>query len=96
MILSVDLVVTDGLHGAARLRLFNIPHHVLQSACGSGEMPVGNEATSILVPELEQEVDILNSTVQIQEGELVYDYAWYPHMTSSNPQTCCIASTCRV
>ncbi|KFB40705.1 AGAP001885-PA-like protein [Anopheles sinensis] len=34
-------------------------------------------------------VDILSSAVHVPEGGLVYDYAWYPGMNSTRPETCC-------
>lgn len=34
--------------------------------------------------------------MRIPEGELIYDFVWYPYMSLSNPQTCCVAATCRV
>lgn len=33
-------------------------------------------------------VDILVSAVHVREGGIVYDYCWYPHMTSSNASSC--------
>lgn len=35
------------------------------------------------------------SVLSMVEGELVYDYCWYPCMTSLQPETCCFVSTCR-
>lgn len=32
----------------------------------------------------------------VQEGELVYDYAWYSGMSAADPASCCFATTCRV
>ena len=34
--------------------------------------------------------------VRVLEGETIYDYAWYPFMSSEDPATCCFASTSRV
>ena len=31
--------------------------------------------------------------VVMKEGELVYDFAWFPNMNSSDPSTCCLATT---
>jgi hypothetical protein len=31
-----------------------------------------------------------------QEGELVYDFAWFSRMVASDPLTCCFATTSRV
>lgn len=37
----------------------------------------------------------LSSVLQVREGESIYDYAWYPHMDSAQPETCCFASSSR-
>ncbi|XP_038050304.1 telomerase Cajal body protein 1-like [Patiria miniata] len=37
----------------------------------------------------------MTSVLNIHEGELIYDYAWFPPMRSDQPETCCFASTCR-
>lgn len=34
-------------------------------------------------------------TLKAQEGETIYDYSWYPLMNSSDPATCCFASSSR-
>ncbi|GBG86460.1 hypothetical protein CBR_g41455 [Chara braunii] len=39
--------------------------------------------------------DSFDPTVEVQEGENVYDYQWYPLMTASDPSTCCFVSTTR-
>ena len=33
--------------------------------------------------------------LSMKEGETIYDYTWYPHMRSSEPQSCVFASTAR-
>lgn len=35
------------------------------------------------------------SVLQMQEGETVYDYCWYPFMSSLDPDTCCFLSSSR-
>ncbi|CAN7997576.1 unnamed protein product, partial [Ixodes hexagonus] len=35
----------------------------------------------------------MSSVLQCKESGLIYDYAWYPGMTSADPATCCFAST---
>lgn len=35
----------------------------------------------------------LESAVTMTEGELIYDYQWYPLMNSNNPDLCCLATT---
>eukprot|EP00730_Choanoeca_flexa_P010275 TRINITY_DN1733_c0_g1_i2.p1 TRINITY_DN1733_c0_g1~~TRINITY_DN1733_c0_g1_i2.p1 ORF type:complete len:405 (+),score=61.07 TRINITY_DN1733_c0_g1_i2:54-1268(+) len=35
------------------------------------------------------------TAVSIKEAELIYDYAWYPWMSSDDPDSCLFVSTCR-
>nr|CAG4640890.1 EOG090X06W9 [Eulimnadia texana] len=37
----------------------------------------------------------ISPSLKISEGELIYDYCWYPLMSSWNPETCLLASTAR-
>lgn len=67
-----------------KLRLFNLPSPV---ANGSFKDTPGwnkNECHKYASP-----------AITAQEGELIYDYAWYPQMKSSDPQSCCFAVSCR-
>lgn len=47
----------------------------------------------------EQKWDHFDSTIPIEscldvrEAEIIYDYAWWPHMNSMHPNTCCFVST---
>lgn len=36
------------------------------------------------------------SCMEIKEGEMIYEYVWYPYANSIDPQTFCFLSTCRV
>lgn len=67
-----------------KLRLFNLPSPVatggFRDVAGWNEMEYQQYSPA---------------AVTVQEGELIYDYVWYPAMTSSDPQTCCFAVTCR-
>ena len=38
----------------------------------------------------------LPSVLRVDEGETVYDYAWYPGMLVSQPASCVFACTARV
>ncbi|GIY32614.1 telomerase Cajal body protein 1 [Caerostris extrusa] len=38
------------------------------------------------------EMSELEVALKISEGELIYDYCWYPLMNSSEPNTCCLLS----
>ncbi|KAE8620487.1 hypothetical protein XENTR_v10010274 [Xenopus tropicalis] len=33
--------------------------------------------------------------LRMAEGDTIYDYCWYPNMTSSDPATCFVASSCK-
>ncbi|XP_028405488.1 telomerase Cajal body protein 1-like [Dendronephthya gigantea] len=37
----------------------------------------------------------MSSVLQMKEGETIYDYAWYPKMSSYDPDTCCFISSSR-
>ncbi|XP_075492916.1 uncharacterized protein LOC142530895 [Primulina tabacum] len=41
------------------------------------------------------DADSYAANLVITEGESVYDYCWYPHMTASNPDLCVYATTTR-
>lgn len=43
----------------------------------------------------EFEASFEKATLVYRDGERVHDYAWYPGMHSSSPQTCCFASCSR-
>eukprot|EP00051_Salpingoeca_urceolata_P021358 m.333964 g.333964 ORF g.333964 m.333964 type:complete len:436 (-) comp19782_c0_seq6:29-1336(-) len=64
------------------LRIFNLP----------AELMAGQSQPTQDQPQSETDTD---AAVRIVEGETVYDYAWYPLMNSSDPVTCCVASTSR-
>ena len=36
-----------------------------------------------------------SSSVQVRGHDLIYDFCWYPHMSSAYPETCCMVSTSR-
>ncbi|GFU42113.1 telomerase Cajal body protein 1 [Nephila pilipes] len=39
-----------------------------------------------------QDMPEMEAVVKIPEGDLIYDYCWYPLMNSAEPDTCCLAS----
>lgn len=39
--------------------------------------------------------DRYNPALRIHAGELIYDYAWYPWASATDPETCCFAVTTR-
>ncbi|XP_013421157.1 telomerase Cajal body protein 1 [Lingula anatina] len=69
------------------LRIFNLPQELYgQGSNGGQDSPVTSDGHNC--PEMK-------SALRILEGELVYDYSWYPLMNSMEPATCCFASTSR-
>lgn len=71
-----------------RLRVFDLSADVLEvrGLGNADESSLGGIAAA---------KDSAAPPITIQEGELVYDYAWYGGMTASDPSTCCFATTCR-
>ncbi|GAQ92519.1 hypothetical protein KFL_010380030 [Klebsormidium nitens] len=63
----------------AKLRVFDLPADTLQR------------------PALDSEVedDSVAAALTIWEGEIVYDFAWFPNMHASDPATCCFVATSR-
>ena len=81
---SADIAVRRG--GACSLRVFDLPS---EAYSGSKDVPESSE--------LHQETsDSFAAALQVQEGELVYDYAWYSCMSTADPVSCCFATTSRV
>ncbi|CAL8092290.1 unnamed protein product [Calicophoron daubneyi] len=62
------------------LRLFNLPSALLSSET------IGQGTT---------DVEEMRAVLTMREIELVYNCVWYPAMNSSDPATCCFASTAR-
>mmetsp|Transcript_4588 Transcript_4588/g.13196 ORF Transcript_4588/g.13196 Transcript_4588/m.13196 type:complete len:424 (-) Transcript_4588:321-1592(-) len=71
-----------------RLRIFDLPADVLVSR------GLGN-ATESTLGHVAAAADSAVAPVSVQEGELIYDYTWFPGMSVADPVTCCFASTCR-
>ncbi len=71
------------------LRIYDLPTDAFQAQAAG---PVSRE----LDAQLASGPDSLQVALQISEGELVYDYCWYPQMLASDPASCCLASSCRV
>lgn len=46
-------------------------------------------------PDAQSPVEDYGSTLQAKEGGTVYDFAWYPFMNSSVPESCIFISTSR-
>lgn len=60
------------------LRLFELPLAMYNCRTFNDNLLNLNELTSVL---------------RIKEGGLIYDYCWYPLMSSLDPDTCCLLST---
>lgn len=71
---------------ACRLRVYDLPADVLDEQGGPAKS--GQDSAS--------PTDSLQSVLQVDEGETVYDYAWYPGMLVSEPASCVFACTARV
>ena len=78
-----SLAHPDGLVYCS-LRLFDLPPEL------GAPSPEPSQAEPGLV------VQDWEASVCITEGETIYDYAWYPFMSSEDPATCVFASTARV
>uniref|UniRef100_A0ACD6A4T6 Uncharacterized protein n=1 Tax=Avena sativa TaxID=4498 RepID=A0ACD6A4T6_AVESA len=65
------------------LRMFYLPEDAYSAALEqTAEAAVGGE-------------DSYGPSLQVSEGEPVYDFCWYPYMSVSDPATCVFASTSR-
>ncbi len=71
---------------ACSLRIFDLPAEAY-----SGELK-SRSATELH----DDTTDSFAAALQVQEGELVYDYAWYSRMHTSDPVSCCFVTTSRV
>lgn len=67
------------------LRIFDLPAEAY-----SGELK-SQSATELH----DDTTDSFAAALQVQEGELVYDYAWYSCMHTSDPVSCCFVTTSR-
>ncbi|XP_037422066.1 telomerase Cajal body protein 1-like isoform X2 [Triticum dicoccoides] len=67
------------------LRMFYLPEDAYSAAAEhTAEAAVGGQAA-----------DSYGASLQVNEGEPVYDFCWYPYMSVSDPATCVFASTSR-
>lgn len=81
---SADADVECGC--ACSLRVFDLP----------SEAYSGSKVESHTSEPHQETPDSFPAALQVQEGELVYDYAWYSCMHTSDPVSCCFATTSRV
>lgn len=72
-----------------RLRVYDLPPEAL-------EHPGLQAATSGSSDDVSCLLDNLPTALYVDEGETVYDYAWYPGMLASEPASCVFATTVRV
>lgn len=99
------LTATD----SSQILLFNSPARCLHAESAT-EAAQGGATASLdaAVPRAEGDagMDVCGETppgpaedltpvLSVQEGEMVYDYCWYPRMNSYEPSSCCFLSTTR-
>ena len=72
--------------GSSRLRIYDLPAEALEQ----GSLETADHGSAAAVP------DNLPAVLYLDEGETIYDYAWYPGMLASEPSSCVFASTARV
>jgi WD40 repeat protein len=75
-----------------RLRLYNTPPVLLQR---DDEQEQEQHEQQSLNNNKNKPITPLTSVLSCPNGDVVRSYAWYPHMNSSNPATCCFAASCR-
>ena len=89
--------------------MYDVPQDALERAALGGHAerdglaaeslnPRNNPAAETLNPRdsLAAEADNFEPALRMAEGELVYDYAWFPAMQAADPVSCVFASTSRV
>lgn len=89
--IKTSLLSPDGLHCLALsesnfLTNWTVPRHLLTQNL---YYPTQNEL------ENSPDLDSIEFEGAYGVGESVYDYAWYPHMNTSIPATCCFITTSR-
>ncbi|KAK9906702.1 hypothetical protein WJX75_006470 [Coccomyxa subellipsoidea] len=67
------------------LRIYDLPAEALEQ----GSLETADHGSAAAVP------DNLPAVLYLDEGETIYDYAWYPGMLASEPSSCVFASTAR-
>jgi hypothetical protein len=72
-----------------RLRVYDLPPEALEQLGLQGAKSGGGDDVSRLP-------DNLPAALYVDEGETIYDYAWYPGMQASEPATCVFVTTVRV
>ena len=77
------------------LRLYEVPKQ-----CFNFESEIPSEVQTAQHKSIAESMDVcaptvISSVLSSNEGETVYDYAWYPYMNSLDPITCFYASTSR-
>lgn len=71
-----------------RLRVYDLPSEVLEQPSLDDSAAEGIDAAKA--------GDNLPAVLYVDEGETIYDYAWYPAMLAAEPASCVFASTARV
>lgn len=91
------LVAAKSIRPVVRHSFGAIPKGVAWSPDGTCILTATEERLHLfeLPTELGRLKDSWRVNLQYEDGELVYDYAWYPRMHSALPVTCCFASCSR-
>lgn len=75
------------------LHLFELPEALLAPRGDSASEGDGTASGAQSADSLGAEHGGLRNALRAREGGAIYDYAWYPHMDSTNPATCCFLSS---
>ena len=73
-----------------RLRVYDLPPDVLEQPALAAKAHSSSSGGWAEAP------DNLPVVLYVDEGETIYDYAWYPGMLASEPATSVFAATSRV
>jgi WD40 repeat protein len=84
-----------------RLRIYDTPQEVLDIVTSSGRAHASDHgsasATAVHppIPPAQLQGDSFPPALRLHEGELIYDYTWFPGMIVSDPASCCFATASR-
>ena len=85
-----------------QLRLFELPPELMEAAAAAGGAGSGSGSGSGSATDAEREAEVLGAAraelepvLAVRESESIYDYSWFPGMTSADPVTCVFASASR-
>jgi len=80
------------------LRIYDIPPSLAKSV-GTSDIAQNLDTNSNEINQQKQQQELhgdrYSPALRINAGELIYDYAWYPWSSATDPATCCFAVTTR-